>query len=494
MPINNSSSRLAKIAQRRLTEKLRKNQTDPIPSKWSDFARLCFIRSGSRIIPFEPYNYQIDLCKALDQHGFVMVAKTRQLGITETIACKFLHLAALNPGFTAIILSKSQADASNIAKRVCRMISGTNNLIKLKTANLTDLELENGGRLIFRPSNPNSTRGLESIGGILIDECAFIDKIEDIYTAVMPTIEMCKKPIVALVSTPNGASGFFWDRLVSSNGEHDFLQKCQDIKEDNIDPYQLWVDENDWVKSIIHWKAHPIYSKKDNYLENISKTKQLSLTAVKQEYDLEFIDSQSNVFNSKLVYNAIIDPSEIHPTRFNRLKHIGIDPNFGGGDYCVALVLGSQAVLNQEGGGTKRKYTVLDLYRDNRASIDKNLSGIFKTIDKYTRKKIGVEVNSGGRIYSERLSQNLNCRNIIEIQTTQILKIQMIERIVLRLEEGLLKIPKGHPLIEELLSFRRDGRKMNAPSGKHDDCVMALAFALEVAMEDDKVVRNLLST
>ena len=468
--------------------------TSPIPSEWADFARMCTIRSGNRIIPFNPYDYQTALCKALDEHGFALVAKTRQLGITETIACKFLHLAALNPGFTAVILSKSQVDASNIAKRVRRMIIGTKGFIKLKTENVTDLELENGGRLIFRPSNPNSTRGLESIGAILIDECAFIDKIEEIYTAVMPTLEMCEKPRVVLVSTPNGASGFFWDRLISNNGENDFLQKCIEIKEENIEPYQMWVDENGWVKYIIHWKAHPLYSKRKNYLENIAKQKQLSLTAVKQEYDLEFVDSQTNVFNSKLVHNSVIDQSEIHPKKLDYIRHVGIDPNFGGGDYCVAIVLGNEIIFDKSRGESRKKYVVLDIYRANHVSIDRNILNIYEILKKNYRNKIGVEVNGGGRVYSERLSQKVSCKEVVEIHTTTTSKFHMIERIVLRLEEGLLKIPKGSPLIEELLSFRRDGRKLSAPPGRHDDCVMALAFALEVAMEDDRMNFSLFNT
>ncbi len=450
--------------------------TNPIPPEWADFARLCLIRSGSRIIPFEPYNYQIALSNALDRHGYVLVAKTRQLGITETIACKFLHWAALDRGFVGVILSKSQADASNIAKRVRRMIVGMPDRIRLKTENLTDIELEDGGRLIFRPSNPNSTRGLESVGAVFIDECAFIDKIEDIYTAVVPTLEMSENPKIALVSTPNGASGFFWERLNAGNQNRDFTEICQRVKSGELEPYQEWVDENGWVKSIVHWRGHPVYSARENYLENIAKQKQLSLLAVKQEYDLAFAESQTNVFSPELVRDALVQGlEEVKASRFESY-YVGIDPSFGGEDYCVAIVLKRTS---------NTSFVVVDLYRENRHSIHRNMNQITELISKYEPECIGVEVNSGGRIYSEKLSEVFYYLKVEEINTTESLKRLAIDRIILSLEQRKLKFPSSSPLKEELLVYRRDGKKMSAPSGKHDDCVMALAMALTVAATNE---------
>ena len=76
-----------------------------VPENFEDFAKLCRIRSGKRIIPFAPYDFQIELAKLIDIHRGVIVFKTRQLGATETLACKFLHKAVLNPAYVAAILS-----------------------------------------------------------------------------------------------------------------------------------------------------------------------------------------------------------------------------------------------------------------------------------------------------------------------------------------------------------------------------------------------------
>ena len=446
--------------------------TNQVPGRWEDFARLCLIRSGSKVMNFNPYDYQIRLSKALDNNNYLLVAKTRQLGITEMISCKFLHWAALNRGFAGVILSKSQADASNIAKRVRRMILGRPEMIRLKTDNLTDIELENGGRLIFRPSTPNSTRGLESISAVLIDECAFIDKIEEIYTAVIPTLEMSDNPKVALVSTPNGASGFFWERLNSGNQQQDFLQVCHRVKTGEIEPYQEWIDENHWVKSIVHWRGHPVYSSRENYLENISHKKQLSLQAVRQEYDLDFSEGSATVFSPRLVESAC---RQTITAEGHGVYYMGVDPNFGGDDYCVAIVVGLSG---------DNKLEVVDSYRANHQLIVESLREIRKLANAYAVETIAVEVNSGGRIYAEQLTQTIGDIPIKEITMTENSKRLLIDRIILSLERDRLRFDSQSPLKEELLLFRRDGRKMGAPVGKHDDCVMALGLALSTVTLD----------
>ena len=38
-----------------------------------------------------------------------------------------------------------------------------------------------------------------------------------------------------------------------------------------IDPIQTWTDSNGIGKLLLHWKAHPVYSQQENYLENIVK-------------------------------------------------------------------------------------------------------------------------------------------------------------------------------------------------------------------------------
>ena len=95
---------------------------------------------------------------------------------------------------------------------------------------------------------------------------------------------------------------------------------------------------------------------------------------------------------------------------------------------------------------------------------------------------IGIEVTGGvGQVFLEQLSQEFKQHKFISIRITGDSKPMMISSLVLALEKKVLKIPSLGVMVEEMLNFRRRGRKLEAPPGKHDDTVMALAFALSVS-------------
>jgi hypothetical protein len=53
--------------------------------------------------------------------------------------------------------------------------------------------------------------------------------------------------------------------------------------------------------------------------------------------------------------------------------------------------------------------------------------------------------------------------------------------LLLALEKQELIFPADSPITEELLTYIRKGNKLEAATGKHDDTVMALSFALSVS-------------
>jgi hypothetical protein len=121
-----------------LNQHVRLNQAQSqgleVPSDFREFARLCRIRSGANIIPFELYDWQEELSEVADKHVGLICAKTRQLGVTEFFACKMLHKACLNAAYSGAVLSMGGKETSKVAKRVRRMpgsIPGFNLLVTL---------------------------------------------------------------------------------------------------------------------------------------------------------------------------------------------------------------------------------------------------------------------------------------------------------------------------------------------------------------------------
>jgi hypothetical protein len=443
-----------------------------IPPRWEEFAKLTTIRSGNKLIPFEPFPYQVELSNLIDERSVVIV-KSRQLGITEAIASKFLHKACLNAGYAAVVLSKSQVDTSNIARRVRRMVDSLG--VPLETDSLTDIQIQGGGRLIFRNSTPNGCRGLESISDILYDEAGFVDGIDRIFDAASPSQEMVGDDARAIVlSTPAGKSGWYWEMLAGGNDGRDIEAICNQVKCGAGEPCQHWIDESGWGKFIVHWQAHPIYSQIPNYLEGIQKKKKLSWTTIEQEYNLSFQESERNVFPSDLVRNCAIGSYGL-PSK-DEAYYMGIDTSNQGDDYTVAVVF----KINDD--GVKE---VVYLYRDRKRTMDYHIEKMSEIIRNYRPRKIAVEVTGGtGQVYLEKLSSKHSGRDFEPVKTTASSKPVLIDRLLLELERSAILFPRESPIFDELLVYSRskDG-KMSAPSGSFDDTVMALSFALSVSPE-----------
>lgn len=275
--------------RRRLREKERGLQTVNKPS-WSEFAKQTRIRSGRNLVPFDPYPYQIAFVEQVEKHYGTVAVKSRQMGFTEMVASYFLWSAYQDSGYLAVIFSKTQGDTANIAKRV-RLMVATHPNLELETDNLQDLKLVDGGRLLFKPATANAARGLESVSALLFDEAAFVDDIEKIYSSAMPSTEMLGEDAkIIILSTPNGQSGFYWDRVNESNGDINVIEACKEVRIG--EPIKHWTDQGGWCKFLAHWRAHPIYSQKPDYLKNLAVQKRMPETKIEQEYDLSFTKSQ----------------------------------------------------------------------------------------------------------------------------------------------------------------------------------------------------------
>ena len=52
---------------------------------------------------------------------------------------------------------------------------------------------------------------------------------------------------------------------------------------------------------------------------------------------------------------------------------------------------------------------------------------------------------------------------------------------MVQLPENCCNYPANSPIIEEMLSFRRDGIKLQAAPGKSDDVIMGTCFGLAIS-------------
>lgn len=448
-----------------ITKKL---ASERIPKNWVEFAKLTEIRSGDGIVKFNPYEYQSQLVDAIGSHKLTIVGKSRQLGISETVCNYFLWRACLDRSVLAVILSLGQRETIDLARRVRFAIESLEPFgISTTTDTLTDIQINGGGRLLFRPSNENSTRGLPAVTHALLDEAGFVEKVDRIYQAMIPATSTVVDPKIVVVSTPNGSQGWYHG-LLANNGE-DLETICDSIRDGSTAPYQQWTNGNTG-KVLIHWKCHPKFSKMDDYLDRIAQETGLSETVIAQEYDLSFSDRDEAVFSAAIVRGAATLEGLTKEHNQDLRYYIGVDGATVGADFTVAIVLSYDP--------NTKIYNVIDMYRSRKGSIESDIYQIGELIDKYRPIKVSVESNGVGQVFLEQLAANHRSHQVIGVHTSQDSKLGMVERLSLALEKKVLNLPKSSPIISELLSFRRVGKKLEASAGAHDDCVLALAITL----------------
>ena len=86
-----------------------------------------------------------------------------------------------------------------------------------------------------------------------------------------------------------------------------------------------------------------------------------------------------------------------------------------------------------------------------------------------------------GSVYLEQLSRQLPDLHFEAVKTTSDSKPTMVASLVLALEKEVFNYPGNCPIIEEMLSFRRDGMKLQAAPNKSDDVIMSVCFALAIS-------------
>lgn len=457
--------------QEKIDKKNRK-QTDTlnlnIPQNWQDFARLTKIRSGGNVVNFDPYQYQVELVDLMLERS-VCVVKSRQLGISETITCFMLWRACLNPGYLGLVFSKTQTDSSLLARRMKRMIESIG--LKTTTENLSDIEIKGHGRILFRNSKPESARGIESVVDVFLDELAFLETGKEVYDALAPAMQMVgDRARVFAVSTPNGKAGFYWDLLNSGNGSIDVESLCTKASKGESAPFQHWVDSGDWGKVLIHWKTHPIYGSQEDFLQKVHEKQKLSWQTINQEYNLSFQESDTNVFTSDLVRKCAVGNSETYLE--DKYYFIGVDASGTGEDYSVATVIKFE----------NETFSKVNFYRKRQQSTEYHLYHISKLIEEYNPIMVGVEVTGGiGQVWLETLSKNHPVTKFQAIRTTGDSKPAMVNRLLLLMEQEKFIYPENSPIVDELLNFKRNDKKLEAASGKHDDIIMSTCFALATA-------------
>lgn len=420
----------------------------PGVDRWPEFARKTWIRTAGTVAPFDPYKYQIDLVESINKHPNTIVNKSRQTGISETV-CNYLLCRALTErGFAATVFSKTQQDASELGRRVRAMANSIQGeSVKMLTDSNTQLAFAGRGTLYFLPASPRAARGIPSCSVLFLDEAAFLDGAEEIYRGAMPTLSMVgEKAKVIVVSTPGTISDWYGG---------------------------LWhASEGDWNKVSVHYKQHPVYSADPDWAQKTRESRRMTLSAWNAEYELQFNSTSTQLYPLDLIKRAARGAFE-ECGRMQRTYVMGIDPNAGGVDYFVALVLDI----------TEKPYSVVALYRENGRSTDYSLRHVKQLIEDFLPQRITVEKQAMGSVIAEALQAIVPSYVIETFNTSRPSKTIATDRVLYMLEHDSLIFPEGI-IADELRTYQvLENGQRQAATGFHDDTVSGLFLACSLTPE-----------
>lgn len=164
-------------------------------------------------------------------------------------------------------------------------------------------------------------------------------------------------------------------------------------------------------------------------------------------------------------------------------SYAGLDVSTTGSDATVCIAVQTETFM-----GGKTVYKVKGMYRRVRETMTTNVSKIIEMCNDIGVSLLNVEANGAGDLYIESLNLNpFKHFRIKRFNTNQTTKELLIQRMIQLLEDGDLLIPSGTEIADELLTFKRKGKGYSAPSGKHDDTVMALGLAIQCCPQTQAV-------
>ena len=431
-------------------------------------------------VNFNLYDFQEKSLKSFMEHDYNIVLKARQLGLSTLTAGYALWMMTFQQDKNILVIATKQETAKNLVTKVRVMHANLPGWLKQPCVedNKLSLRYKNGSQIKAVASSEESGRS-EALSLLIIDEAAFIDKIDTIWGAAQQTLATGGRALV--ISTPNGVGNFFHKTWIGAeDGTNDF----------------------NFIK--LHWSVHP--ERGQEWRDEQDKLLGPSLAA--QECDCDFITSGRGVIDGLLLENlkesSVREPMEKRgidsnywiwqPPNYTKNYVVSADVSRGDGtDYSAFHIIDVESleqVAEYKGKISTQDFgnmlvNVASEYNNALLVVENNNIGwaaIQQVIDReypnlfYTSKDLQY-VDVQHQITNKYRSQE---RNMVPGFSTTSKSRPLI---VAKLEEMFREesvVVHSQRLIDELFVFIYNGNRAEAMTGYNDDLVMSFAIALWV--------------
>jgi len=242
------------------------------------------------IISFELWDFQEHTLQHFLDNSYNIVLKGRQLGISTLVAGYAAWLSNFFKNKEIYILATKRDTAQNMVDKVRVFLEGIPEWMRADfiTDNKQSLELNNGSKIKASASTPDAARS-EALSLLIVDEAAFVNKMDSIWIAAQPTLATGGDCIA--LSSPNGVGN--WFHKIYNEAEAGITEKIGN-KIVGFNPIKL------------HWSVHPDHD--DDWARETRK--KIGDQAFAQEHDCDFVQSGSNVISLKALEWYLEHPTE----------------------------------------------------------------------------------------------------------------------------------------------------------------------------------------
>jgi len=461
-----------------IAKEYQKCATDPVHF----MRKYCYIQHPTKgKILFNLFPFQEKCIGEFATHDYNIILKSRQLGISTLSAGISLWHMIFQDDFNCLVIATKQDVAKNLVTKVRTMHQYLPSWLKNRSIedNKLSLRFANGSQIKAVSSGGDAGRS-EALSLLIIDEAAFVDRIDDIWASSQQTLATGGKAII--LSTPNGVGNFF----------HKTWVKAED-------------GENDFNTIRLHWSLHP-------EREQAWRDKQDGLLGPKmaaQECDCDFISSGASVVDPKILEwykeNHAEDPIEKrgHDSNywlweypdFSKDYVVVADVSRGdSSDYSAFHVLdvqGLKQVAEYKGQASTKDYgnmlvsvatewnnALLVIENANvgwaaiQAAIDRDYQNLY-----YTYKHEGVTDATTHLTKGYDLKDK--SQMVPGFTTSSRTRPLLVSKLDIYFREKDI-IVKSRRLLDELSVFIWKNNRPEAQSGYNDDLVMAFAIGLFV--------------
>ena len=411
-------------------------------------------------------------------NDYNVILKSRQLGISTLSAAYSLWMMLFQNDKNILVIATSKDTAKNLITKVRIMYEALPAWLKTAIVENNKLSLifKNGSQIKAIASNESAGRS-EALSLLILDEAAFIEKIDVIWTAAQQTLATGGRCLA--ISTPNGVGNWF---------------------------HKTWQDAKDGANKFntvkLHWTCHP---ERDETWRR-EQDRILGPSQAAQECDADFLSSGRSVVDPAILEwykeKMCCEPSE--KSGFDRNLWIWNYPDYSkkylicadvargdGTDFSAAQVFDieeMEQVAEYKGqlGTTEFGNFLIELgtkYNDALLVVENNNIGwatLQTIIDRGYENLFYQEKNHlivDDDIQHTNKYRNIDKSKIPGFSTTMKSKPLIVAKMEEYTREKMVKL-KSTRLIDELFVFIYKNSKTEALEGYNDDLVMSYSILL----------------